>query len=104
MASEEAYKAEDYKVALKKAFLGTDEDLRSDSNFYRDPSGCTAVVALITPDDKIYVVSLRNARLIKVNLNRPSDRPTPETHAACSVSKEKPNLLALITSRRTRVR
>lgn len=27
LVTEEAYKSEDYEVALKKAFLGTDEDL-----------------------------------------------------------------------------
>lgn len=64
LASEEAYKAEDYQVALKRAFLGTDEDLRSDSNFFRDPSGCTAVVALITDDDKIYVANAGDSRSV----------------------------------------
>lgn len=64
LASEEAYKSEDYELALKKAFLGTDEDLRSDSNFFRDPSGCTAVVALITPDDKIYVANAGDSRSV----------------------------------------
>ncbi|KAG8916804.1 Protein phosphatase 2C 2 [Tulasnella sp. 417] len=64
LASEEAYKSEDYKLALKKAFLGTDEDLRSDSNFFRDPSGCTAVVALITTDDKIYVANAGDSRSV----------------------------------------
>ncbi|KAG8987807.1 Protein phosphatase 2C 2, partial [Tulasnella sp. 427] len=64
LASEEAYKSEDYKLALKRAFLGTDEDLRSDSNFFRDPSGCTAVVALITADDKIYVANAGDSRSV----------------------------------------
>ncbi|KAG8911920.1 Protein phosphatase 2C 2, partial [Tulasnella sp. 408] len=64
LAEEEAYKAQDYKLALKKAFLGTDEDLRSDSNFFRDPSGCTAVVALITEDEKIFVANAGDSRSV----------------------------------------
>ena len=64
-----------YEEALKRAFLGTDEDLLAgetiratppptrliplpllDPAHVRDPSGCTAVAALITADNKIYVV------------------------------------------------
>jgi len=54
--------------------LGTDEDILksdipepdithlangriADPDFVRDPSGCTAVAALITEDDRIFVVS-----------------------------------------------
>jgi protein phosphatase 2C family protein 2/3 len=71
LVAEESYKAGNYPEALKKAFLGTDEDLLAsayplplrfplsnltDPAHTRDPSGCTAVAALITHDDKIYVV------------------------------------------------
>jgi protein phosphatase 2C family protein 2/3 len=58
---------------MKKAFLGTDEDILLgqfflrwqvvayqvflDPSHTRDPSGCTAVAALVTHDGKIYVVS-----------------------------------------------
>lgn len=57
---------------MKRAFLGTDEDLLAgewlryplsieadstlDPAHTRDPSGCTAVAALVTSDNKIYVV------------------------------------------------
>lgn len=75
LVTEETYKAKEYEKALKRAFLGTDEDLlastlpwfsnhfssllnyHSDPSSSRDPSGCTAVAALITADNKIYVVS-----------------------------------------------
>lgn len=70
---EQTYKDGNYQESLKRAFLGTDEDiLKSDvpepsslplanrhivgPDFVRDPSGCTAVVALITEDDRIFVV------------------------------------------------
>lgn len=47
----------DYEVALKQVFLKTDEDLRADPSFFNDPSGCTAVVGIITDDGRIIVVS-----------------------------------------------
>lgn len=74
LLSEEAYKEKRYEEALKRAFLGTDEDMLAgaylvnvrplpllidclsiDPSHSRDPSGCTAVAALVTKD-KIYVV------------------------------------------------
>jgi protein phosphatase 2C family protein 2/3 len=36
----------------------SDKDLFADPAHTRDPSGCTAVAALITHDGKIYVVCL----------------------------------------------
>lgn len=46
----------DYTTALTQAFIKTDEDLRADPSFLNDPSGCTAVVGLITTDGRIIVV------------------------------------------------
>jgi hypothetical protein len=77
LVSEESYREKRYEEALKRAFLGTDEDLLASQSQYsrccrdlsisepwfltdtahtRDPSGCTAVAALVTGDGKIYVV------------------------------------------------
>jgi protein phosphatase 2C family protein 2/3 len=72
LVTEETYKNDDFEAALKKAFLGTDEDILAsqfiiffvtshldvsvDPAHTRDPSGCTAVAALLTHDNKIYVV------------------------------------------------
>ena len=59
-------------MALKKAFLGTDEDLLASRSFLesniferfipwkgltKGSSGCTAIAALVTNNNKIYVVS-----------------------------------------------
>ena len=65
----------DYEAALTEAFLKTDEDLRagklncrvpsgltSDPSFFNDPSGCTAVVGLITQDGRLIVVSTNRLR------------------------------------------
>ncbi|KAG9052319.1 Protein phosphatase 2C 2 [Serendipita sp. 407] len=64
LASEPSYAEGDYKAALKRAFLGTDEDLRADSAFISDPSGCTAVAALITEDRKLYVANAGDSRSV----------------------------------------
>ncbi|KAG9097557.1 Protein phosphatase 2C 2 [Ceratobasidium sp. UAMH 11750] len=53
----------DYKAALKRAFLGTDDDLRADPAFFHDPSGCTAVAALLT-SDKILVANAGDSRAV----------------------------------------
>ena len=78
LTAEDAYHEKQYNAALKKAFLGTDEDIRAgssslstlrltqfelrrvDPSFFHDPSGCTAVAALLTSDRKLYVVRASN--------------------------------------------
>ncbi|KAF5311694.1 hypothetical protein D9611_009416 [Ephemerocybe angulata] len=64
LVTEEAYKAHDYEKALKRAFLGTDEDLLANPSSTRDPSGCTAVAALITADNKVYVANAGDSRSV----------------------------------------
>jgi len=64
LVNEEAYKAGDYPQALKRAFLGTDEDLLANPGHTRDPSGCTAVAALVTTDNKIYVANAGDSRSV----------------------------------------
>ncbi|KAL1405210.1 Protein phosphatase 2C 2 [Vanrija albida] len=64
IANLDAYKSGDYEVALKQAFLKTDEDLRADPTFFNDPSGCTAVVGLITPDGRIIVANAGDSRAV----------------------------------------
>ncbi|KAK0556921.1 Protein phosphatase 2C 2 [Tilletia horrida] len=49
LANTPQFKSADYEGALKRAFLGTDEDLREDAAFANDSSGCTAVAALLVP-------------------------------------------------------
>lgn len=76
LVAEEAYREKRYEEALKRAFLGTDEDLlarqfhiflpvefpTSELQTAIEPvdthssAGCTAVAALVTADGKIYVV------------------------------------------------
>ncbi|KAJ7250891.1 PP2C-domain-containing protein [Mycena haematopus] len=63
LVTEEAYKEAQYNEALKRAFLGTDEDLLANPAHARDPSGATAVAALVTKD-KIYVANAGDSRSV----------------------------------------
>jgi hypothetical protein len=94
LASESAYNEGDYATALKRAFLGTDDDLRAgekestrsafpltfhpDPAFFHDPSGCTAVAALITTDRKLYVV--RKSSHLYSSTHLTANRQMQETH------------------------
>ncbi|KAG6814255.1 hypothetical protein H0H92_015370 [Tricholoma furcatifolium] len=64
LVEEETYKQGQYEAAMKRAFLGTDEDLLADPGHTRDPSGCTAVAALVTADGKIYVANAGDSRSV----------------------------------------
>jgi protein phosphatase 2C family protein 2/3 len=64
LLAEEAYREKRYDEAMKRAFLGTDEDLLADPAHTRDPSGCTAVAALVTHDKKIYVANAGDSRSV----------------------------------------
>ncbi|WRT65994.1 uncharacterized protein IL334_002945 [Kwoniella shivajii] len=64
LAGSDAYKNGEFEVALKQTFLKTDEDLRADPNFFNDPSGCTAVVGLITKDGRIIVANSGDSRSV----------------------------------------
>ncbi|GET03973.1 phosphatase 2C-like domain-containing protein [Rhizophagus clarus] len=50
--------------AIKNGFLGTDEDLRNDTQYANDPSGCTAVTAIITPENHVYVGNAGDSRAV----------------------------------------
>jgi len=64
LVTEETYHEKEYEAAMKRAFLGTDEDLRADPARSHDPSGCTAIAALITHDNKIYVANAGDSRSV----------------------------------------
>ncbi|KAK2465254.1 hypothetical protein APHAL10511_002608 [Amanita phalloides] len=59
---EETYHEKRYDAALKRAFLGTDEDLLATRE--RETSGATAVTALMTTDNKIYVANAGDSRSV----------------------------------------
>lgn len=64
LITEETYKEGNWATALKKAFLGTDEDLLANPAHTKDPSGCTAVAALLTADNKIHLANAGDSRSV----------------------------------------
>lgn len=64
LAALDSYKNGDWEKALKTLYLKTDEDLRANPEFFNDPSGCTAVSALLTLDGKIIVANSGDSRSV----------------------------------------
>ncbi|KAJ3338920.1 Protein phosphatase 2C 2 [Gonapodya sp. JEL0774] len=64
IAQQEEFGKGNYEIALKKGFMAIDDELRDDPDFQNDPSGCTAVAALVTDDDFIYVANAGDSRCI----------------------------------------
>ncbi|KAI8379555.1 phosphatase 2C-like domain-containing protein [Radiomyces spectabilis] len=52
------------REALKAGYLGIDEDLRKDPQYEHETSGCTAVVALLTKDNILYVGNAGDSRAV----------------------------------------
>ncbi|KAJ3802498.1 PP2C-domain-containing protein [Lentinula aff. detonsa] len=73
LVTEEAYSAKAYDAALKRAFMGTDDDIRAAPAHAHDSSGCTAVAALVT-HDKIYVVRTASTHLTHYAANAGDSR------------------------------
>ncbi|KAM6503650.1 protein phosphatase 2C Ptc3 [Amanita muscaria] len=63
LLSEDEYHERNYDTALKKAFLGTDEDLFATGEG-ETSGGATAVAALLTSDNKIYVANAGDSRSV----------------------------------------
>ncbi|TFK52534.1 PP2C-domain-containing protein [Heliocybe sulcata] len=62
LTSQEEYREKRYPEALKRAFLGIDEDILADSSYAREPSGSTAISALVTSDNKIFCANAGDSR------------------------------------------
>ncbi|RCI01490.1 Protein phosphatase 2C 2 [Rhizopus stolonifer] len=58
------FKNGNYKESLRKGFLKIDSDLRQDPEFANEASGCTAIVALLTKDNVLYVSNAGDSRAI----------------------------------------
>ncbi|KAI7906560.1 phosphatase 2C-like domain-containing protein [Cokeromyces recurvatus] len=56
------FETKEYSKALKDAFLSLDKSIIEDNNFAYDPSGCTAIAALITEDNHIFVANAGDSR------------------------------------------
>ncbi|KPV73317.1 uncharacterized protein RHOBADRAFT_45884 [Rhodotorula graminis WP1] len=64
LAANAAFKRKDWEASLKRAYLETDEDLRANPDFRGDPSGCTAVSAIITPEMNIVCANAGDSRAV----------------------------------------
>ncbi|TKA54472.1 hypothetical protein B0A53_03165 [Rhodotorula sp. CCFEE 5036] len=64
LASNDHFKKRDWEASLKRAYLETDEDLRANPDFKGDPSGCTAVSTIITPEMNIICANAGDSRAV----------------------------------------
>ncbi|KAI8072783.1 phosphatase 2C-domain-containing protein [Gongronella butleri] len=60
----DAFKQGKLRTALKEGFLGIDQDLRADPQYENVNSGCTAVAALITKENDLYVANAGDSRAV----------------------------------------
>ncbi|KAJ1917426.1 Protein phosphatase 2C 2 [Tieghemiomyces parasiticus] len=59
-----AFAAKDYEAAIKEGFLSADAQLRDDEQFQAEFSGCTAIGALLTADNVLYVGNAGDSRAV----------------------------------------
>ncbi|CAG8498721.1 183_t:CDS:10 [Paraglomus occultum] len=64
ISHDDAFVRGELRASIMSGFLGLDEDLKTHPDFKNDPSGCTAVVALITPDNHILVGNAGDSRAV----------------------------------------
>ncbi|KAI9483860.1 MAG: phosphatase 2C-like domain-containing protein [Benjaminiella poitrasii] len=53
-----------YRDAIRSGYYGIDEDLKKDNRFDNDTSGCTAVIALLTKNNVLYVSNAGDSRAV----------------------------------------
>ncbi|KAL0074062.1 phosphatase 2C-like domain-containing protein [Phycomyces blakesleeanus] len=60
----QAFRRHNYRDALKRSYFTIDEQMRRDPLFANDLSGCTAVSALLTEDNVLFVANAGDSRAI----------------------------------------
>ncbi|KAI8967923.1 protein phosphatase 2C 2 [Mycotypha africana] len=58
------FKNGDFKESLRRGFLQIDTKLRADPEYEHETSGCTAIVAMLTKDNVLYVSNAGDSRAI----------------------------------------
>lgn len=64
LAANDFFPKKEWNAALKRAFLETDEDLRANPDFKGDPSGCTAVGVIVTPELDLICANAGDSRSV----------------------------------------
>jgi len=64
LIEEEAFDKKDFKKALKDAYLNIDKDMLTEPMIIHNPAGCTAVSALITDDNILFIANSGDSRAI----------------------------------------
>ncbi|TPX34836.1 hypothetical protein SmJEL517_g02573 [Synchytrium microbalum] len=64
IASDPAFIAGNFEESIRSGYLGIDVDLRADKAFVNDPSGCTAVCAILTDDGKVICGNAGDSRAV----------------------------------------
>ncbi|GAA6010608.1 hypothetical protein JCM11491_002992 [Sporobolomyces phaffii] len=64
LAANSFFPKKEWNAALKRAFLETDEDLRANPDFKGDPSGCTAVGVIVTPELDLICANAGDSRSV----------------------------------------
>ncbi|GAA5930186.1 PP2C family serine/threonine-protein phosphatase [Sporobolomyces koalae] len=64
LAANDYFPKKQWNDALKRAFLETDEDLRANPDFRGDPSGCTAVGVIVTPELDLICANAGDSRSV----------------------------------------
>ncbi|RKP40451.1 phosphatase 2C-like domain-containing protein, partial [Dimargaris cristalligena] len=64
IANTAAFRAGDFEKAIKEGFLNADQRLRRDEEYQAEYSGCTAICALISSDNTLYVGNAGDSRAV----------------------------------------
>jgi len=64
IARDASFKRLDYRNAIKQGFYATDNEMRGDQVVGNSDSGATTIVALITPEDVMYIGNAGDCRAV----------------------------------------
>ncbi|KAI9137298.1 phosphatase 2C-like domain-containing protein, partial [Paraphysoderma sedebokerense] len=64
IARDSGFSEKNFKEAIRRGFLALDQELKANPEFENDPSGCTAVTAVITEDDHLLVGNAGDSRAV----------------------------------------
>ncbi|KAG0165119.1 Protein phosphatase 2C 2 [Apophysomyces sp. BC1034] len=60
----DAFQRGRYREALRRSYMEIDQDLRTDPQYTEETSGCTAIAALVTKNDVLFVSNAGDSRAV----------------------------------------